>query len=79
MARVSALTPDDIPRLRERWRRLFEPLFVENRPASMPPWREVSHTIPLIDDNAQYKYHIARCPEYLREQLLSKMRAEVPQ
>ena len=39
----------------------------------MPPWREVSHTIPLIDEHKQYKYHAARCPEYLRDQLRAKV------
>ena len=38
----------------------------------LPPFREVNHTIPLIDPNKKYDYYHPRCPEALRGQLLEK-------
>ena len=39
----------------------------------LPPCREVNHKIPLIDENKQYNYHLPRCPEALKTQLIDKM------
>ena len=47
---------------------LFQPV-----PPGLPPLREVNHTIPLIDDNKRYSYHLPRCPEALRTQLSDKI------
>ncbi|KAI0360237.1 hypothetical protein OH77DRAFT_1555008 [Trametes cingulata] len=47
---------------------LFQPV-----PPGLPPLREVNHTIPLIDPNKQYNYHLPQCPEVLQTQLSEKI------
>lgn len=42
-------------------------------PEELPPFREINHTIPLIDEGKLYKYHLPRCPDSLKPQLLEKM------
>ncbi|KAH9851011.1 hypothetical protein C2E23DRAFT_733715, partial [Lenzites betulinus] len=47
---------------------LFQPV-----PPVLPPFREINHTIPLIDENIQYKYRLPKCPEALKAQLKMKI------
>ena len=52
----------DIPQLREEiakhYSNLLGPL-----PLKLPPFHEVSHEIPLIDESKQLKYRLPKCPE----------------
>ena len=34
---------------------------------------EVNHRIPLINEGKQYLYHLPRCPDALKQQLLDKI------
>jgi hypothetical protein len=65
-------SPVDIPRLREQW---FEECsdLLGPIPLELPPFREVNHHIPLIDDDIRYNYHLPRCPEALEEELRAKI------
>jgi hypothetical protein len=65
-------TPTDIPQLRENWFEEYADL-LGPIPLVLPPFREVNHHIPLIDDNIRYNYHLPRCPEALEEELRQKI------
>ena len=47
----------DIPALREQW---FEECsdLLGPIPMELPPFREVNHRIPLMDENMRYNYHL---------------------
>jgi hypothetical protein len=45
---------------RQKWVKRFEPMFGPP-PARLPPLREVNHTIPLINPEAQYSTRTPRC------------------
>jgi len=42
-------------------------------PERVPPFREINHKIPLIDDKKKYNYHLPRCPDAFKTQLLKKI------
>ena len=65
-------TPVDIPQLREKWFEEYSDL-LGPIPLKLPPFQEVNHHIPLIDDNIRYNYHLPRCPEALEEELHQKI------
>jgi hypothetical protein len=66
------LTEEDIPQLRERWKEEYQDI-VNGVPEERSPFRVVNHEINLIDDNKVYKYHLPRCPQSLRDELLEKI------
>ena len=68
----SSLSNSDIPRLREEWMNKFQ-LVMKPSELTLPPFREVNHTIPLIDDNMRYNYYPPKCAESLRPQLMEKI------
>ncbi|OBZ76509.1 Transposon Ty3-G Gag-Pol polyprotein [Grifola frondosa] len=39
----------------------------------LPPFREINHQIPLIDPDKQYRYHLPRCPDAKKPELLEKI------
>jgi hypothetical protein len=41
-------------------------------PEKQPPFREINHKIPLIDENKRYNYHLPRCAEIVKNELLEK-------
>ncbi len=47
---------------------LFQPV-----PPVLPPFREINHSIPLVDERKRYNYHLPRRPEALRTQLSDKI------
>ena len=55
-------TRSDIPQLHEeiaeKYSDLLGPL-----PLKLPPFREVSHEIPLVDESKQLKHRLPKCPE----------------
>ena len=42
-------------------------------PLVMPPVREISHEINLIDLDLKPSYHLPKCPDALREELIQKI------
>ncbi|KAJ7632008.1 hypothetical protein B0H17DRAFT_890247, partial [Mycena rosella] len=72
--RLSAvtLTEGDIPRLREQWMEISKDI-MSGVPETMPPLREVNHRIPLIDEVKVYNYHLPKCPDAMKEQLIEKI------
>jgi hypothetical protein len=43
-------------------------------PRRLPPFREINHKIPLIDEDKRYNYHMPRCADALKTQLLDKIK-----
>jgi hypothetical protein len=67
-----SLTKEDIPRLRKQWMDSCKDI-LNGVPEKLPPMRGVNHHIPLMDDNAKYNYHLPRCPDSLKKQLMEKI------
>ena len=65
------LTREDIPRLRQKWRDRCEDMFTI--PPTLPPFREINHEIKLIEEGKKFRYHMPRCPDILRDQLVQKI------
>ena len=42
-------------------------------PEELPPMHGVNHHIPLINDNKRYHYHLPRCPDSMKVQLMEKI------
>src|SRR5215470_11103300 len=47
---------------------------MKGAPNKLPPFREINHKIPLIDENKWYNYHLPRCPDVLKPQLIDKIK-----
>ncbi|KAJ7230577.1 hypothetical protein GGX14DRAFT_384501 [Mycena pura] len=71
-AGTTTLSEADIPRLRDQWMAISEDI-MSGPPAQLPPLRAVNHRIPLIDDSLIYNYHLPRCADALKPQLLDKI------
>ena len=60
--RLNEYTCSEIPQLHEeiteKYSNLLGPL-----PLKLPPFREVSHEIPLIDESKQLKHRLPKCSE----------------
>jgi hypothetical protein len=69
---MGPLTEADIPRLRAQWVASCQDI-MNGVPEELPPVRGVNHRINLIDDTKQYNYHMPRCPDALKTQLLEKI------
>ena len=69
---LNEYTCSDIPQLREeiteKYSNLLGPL-----PLKLPPFHEVSHEIPLIDESKQLKHRLPKCPEAFRSELAQKL------
>ena len=65
---LNEYTHSDIPQLHEeiaeKYSDLLGPL-----PLKLPPFREVSHEIPLIDESKQLKHRLPKCPEAFHSEL----------
>ena len=59
---LKKFTRSDIPQLceeiAEKYSNLLGPL-----PMKLPPFHEVSHEIPLIDESKHLKHRLPKCPE----------------
>ena len=66
----------DIQRLRDRWFAEYADI-LNGVPSVLPPLREINHRIPLIDENKRYHYHLPRCPDAMKPQLMEKLRTYV--
>lgn len=69
---MGALTREDLPRLREAWLEKYADI-LGGVPERLPPFREINHRIPLIDEGKVYKYHLPRCPDSLKPKLIEKI------
>src|SRR5580693_3231883 len=69
---MGTLTEDDIPELRAKWLRSCQDI-MNGVPEELPPMRGVNHHIPLIDENKRYHYHLPRCPDSMKVQLMEKI------
>jgi hypothetical protein len=67
------LTEADIPRLRADWIQSCQDI-MKGVPEALPPFRVVNHHIPLIDENKQYNYHLPRCADGFKPELLAKIK-----
>ena len=71
--KLNEYTRSDIPQLREeiteKHSDLLGPL-----PLKLPPFREVSHKIPLIDEEKQLKHKLPKCPEAFHSELVQKIK-----
>ena len=69
---LNKYTCSDIPQLHEeiaeKYSDLLGPL-----PLKLPPFREVSHEIPLIDESKQLKHRLPKCPEAFCSELARKI------
>ena len=66
------LADKDIPRLRNKMLDKYKD-YLGRVVAKLPPLREVNHRIPLVDKGKQYSYHLPRCPDSLKLQLVEKI------
>ena len=70
---LNEYTCSDIPQLceeiAEKYSNLLGPL-----PLKLPPFREVSHEIPLIDESKQLKHRLPKCPEAFCSELAQKIK-----
>ena len=71
--KLNEYTCSDIPQLREeiaeKYSNLLGPL-----PLKLPPFCEVSHEIPLIDESKQLKHRLPKCPEVFCSELTRKIK-----
>ena len=70
---LNKYTHSDIPQLceeiAEKYSDLLGPL-----PLKLPPFCEVSHEIPLIDESKQLKHRLPKCPEVFHSELAGKIK-----
>ena len=69
---MGTLTEDDIPELRAKWLQSCQDI-MNGVPEELPPMRGVNHHILLIDENKWYHYHLLRCPDSMKVQLMEKI------
>ena len=63
---------EKIQRLYEKWYKECEDI-MQPPPDGLLPWQVVSHRILLIDPDKQYKYHLPRVPQEVKNDLLEKI------
>ena len=69
---LNEYTHSDIPQLQEeiaeKYSELLGPL-----PLKLPPFREVSNEIPLINKSKQLKHRLPKCPEVFHSEVARKI------
>ena len=68
MKELSEYTHSDIPQLHEEITENYSDL-LGPLPLKLPPFHEVSHEIPLIDESKQLKHRLPKWPETFRSEL----------
>lgn len=63
---------ESIQDLRNGWFLRYQDI-LQGVPNKLPPFREVNHTIPLIDDNMRYNHYLPKCGDAFKGQLLDKI------
>ena len=69
---LNKYTHSDIPQLHEEITESYSDL-LGPLPLKLPPFHEVSHEIPLIDESKQLKHRLPKCPEVFRSELAQKI------
>ena len=69
---LNEYTCSDIPQLREEIAESYSDL-LGPLPLKLPPFHEVSHEIPLIDESKQLKHRLSQCPEAFCSELARKI------
>ncbi|KAJ3473142.1 hypothetical protein NLI96_g13115 [Meripilus lineatus] len=64
--------PRKTDQLREQWFTKCQDI-MNGAPPRLPPMREINHHIPLIDQNKRYMYHLPRCPDAMKVDLMTKI------
>lgn len=62
----------EIKPLRGQWLKENDDM-LQKPPPVLPPFREINHKIPLIDDHKVYRYHLPQCLDAFKPQLLEKI------
>ncbi|OJT02305.1 Retrovirus-related Pol polyprotein from transposon 17.6 [Trametes pubescens] len=62
----------EIAKLREKWYKSTEDI-MRPAPEELPPFGEVNHRIPLIDKKKIYRYHLPRCTNAIKGDLMAKI------
>ncbi|KAL7281608.1 hypothetical protein ACG7TL_004925 [Trametes sanguinea] len=63
---------EELQKLRDKWYEKTEDI-MRPPPETLPPFREVNHRIPLIDEQKKYRYHLPRCADVVKPELLAKI------
>ena len=63
----------DIPQLHEEIAENYSDL-LGPLPLKLPPFCEVSHEIPLINESKQLKHRLPKCPEVFHSELARKIK-----
>lgn len=63
---------EELKILRERWYAATEDI-MRPAPDTLPPFREINHHIPLIDEAKKYRYHLPRCADVVKPELIAKI------
>src|ERR1700683_4172195 len=63
---------EQLPDLRTKWVESAVDILT-GAPPHLPPFREVNHKIPLIDEHGWYNYHLPQCPDSLKKELTEKI------
>ena len=69
---LNEYTHSDIPQLHEEIAESYSDL-LGPLPLKLPPFHEVSHKIPLIDESKQLKHRLPKCPEAFCSELARKI------
>jgi hypothetical protein len=72
MAQAILVGAGEIEAAREELHQYAKPLCKDENETPLPPFRDINHTIPLIDENVKYPWRASRCPEALREHWAEK-------
>ena len=75
---LNEYTYSDIPQLCEEITESYSDLLCP-LPLKLPPFHEVSHEIPLIDESKQLKHRLPKCPEAFCSELVQKSSDTPPQ
>ena len=72
MVHSVTMEDQDIEAAQEELCQYAAPLCKEVLNAELPPFRNINHTIPLIDEEKTYPWQPSRCPEIFQEQWVEK-------
>jgi hypothetical protein len=70
---VDKPTDDELQEMRDSWTAEFADLLGEI-PSQLPPFREINHGIPIVDENMRYHYHRPRCADAVQTVLTAKIK-----
>ena len=68
----ASLLEDELTKLRSQLKKEAEDLCADPSKTTLPPFRAVNHTIPLMDKRKVYRFRRSTCPEAFKEQWWQK-------